>query len=110
MKLASKAALLSAAALVAVAIAPAAQAPAYAAELTAAAARMQGAQPTDISARRKHSKHYSYRHYQYSDGWHGLTYAQRGDPTAGPNSLYNYYRRNNICAIDEGYGRATRCD
>jgi hypothetical protein len=65
-------------------------------------------QPTDISARRK-KRYYSYRYYRHGYGphWYGARYAWHyGDP----NSLYNYYRRNNICAIDEGYGRATRCD
>ena len=27
-----------------------------------------------------------------------------------PNPMLKFYRENHICAIDEGYGRATRCD
>jgi len=73
---------------------------------TAAAAHTQHPQITDISAAHRyyHRRAYGRRGPNYNYGW------RAGDPTAGPNSLYNYYRRNNVCAIDEGYGRATRCD
>jgi len=64
---------------------------------------------TDVSAARKHYRHHAYRGGQYGYGAGGYGW-RAGDPTAGPNSLLSFYRRNNICAIDEGYGRATRCD
>jgi hypothetical protein len=58
-----------------------------------------------------------YRHHHYWQG-HGAPYvayrARPGlgvaDPAFMPNPLYDFYRRNHVCAIDEGYGRATRCD
>jgi hypothetical protein len=94
------------AALLALAFMPAPTSQATAAEKTGAA-QAQQQQPQDISAARKKKKkhYYSYRRGPaYAYGW------RPADPTPGPHSLYNYYRRNNICAIDEGYGRATRCD
>jgi hypothetical protein len=104
-----KTALLPLAALLVFTAAPAA--PAGAAE-SLPAAQTQNTQPQDISAARRKYKQRPYRHYSkkyrapraYGYRWHP------GDPNAGPNSLLSFYRRNHICAIDEGYGRATRCD
>ena len=66
-------------------------------------------QMTDISSARRHYRH----HYSYRSSY-ATGYAARGwngaDPTSGPNSLLSFYRQNHICAIDEGYGRATRCN
>lgn len=66
----------------------------------------------DISAAKKKYKRHHARRYAPAYGYqYGYRYGWRpGDPTAGPNSLLSFYRRNNICAIDEGYGRATRCN
>jgi hypothetical protein len=66
----------------------------------------------DFSAARKHYKHHRHYAQYYAPSWaYGRRYGwSAGDPNAGPNSLLSYYRRYNICAIDEGYGRATRCD
>ena len=100
--------LLPLAAALAIVVALAPNAPASAAETIA----VPGPQvpPQDISAaRRKHTR-YHYRHHTVRYWAPPIDGLRAGDPTARPNSLYNYYRRNNICAIDEGYGRATRCD
>lgn len=85
---------------------------------TSGSLRPQSAPATDVSAAQRHYRHHRhvYRGYHYAPRYgygygHGYGYAWHpGDPTAGPNSLLSFYRRNNICAIDEGYGRATRCD
>jgi hypothetical protein len=64
---------------------------------------------TDVSSTRR--RHHYYAHHAYTRG-----YASPGVDMSGvnagnrPDSLLSFYRRNNICAIDEGYGRATRCD
>jgi hypothetical protein len=83
-----------------------------------AGARTHHATMTDVSSSsRRHYRHY---HHTYR-GAYGSGYAYRapygyrngigpGDPTAGPNSMLTFFRQHNICAIDEGYGRATRCD
>jgi hypothetical protein len=85
---------------------------------TAAGARAHHATMTDVSSARRHYN----RHYRHAyRGTYGSGYAYRGsyghgygvgpaDVNAGPNSLLTFYRQHNICAIDEGYGRATRCD
>jgi hypothetical protein len=106
-----KTAWLSLAALLVFTAAP--TAPADAAE-SLPAAQTQNTETQDISAARRKYKQRHYRHYSkkyrapraygYGYRWHP------GDPNAGPNSLLSFYRRNNICAIDEGYGRATRCN
>jgi hypothetical protein len=83
-------------------------APASAGEAKAAVATHH-MQMTDMSSARRH-----YRHHYSSQRSYAPGYAARGwtgsDPTAGPNSLLSFYRQNHICAIDEGYGRATRCN
>jgi hypothetical protein len=59
----------------------------------------------NAATRHHHVHHRIYDRAPYGGGgWSGA------DPTAGPNSLLRYYRRNGDCAIDEGYGRATLCD
>lgn len=88
--------------------------------------QMHRPQMTDVSAARRHNRYWHSARGAYGAGYgrgyYGSGYARgsygsgqgygwrAGDPTAGPNSLLSFYRHNNICAIDEGYGRATRCD
>jgi hypothetical protein len=100
-----KTALLTLAAVAAIAIAPAPMSQASAAEQFSGT-RIQEQQPQDISAARKKKKRsYLYRRGPaYAYGW------RPADPTAGPNSLYSYFRRHGYCVIDEGYGRATLCN
>jgi hypothetical protein len=54
----------------------------------------------------------SYRHYGRAHAAHSYVVhpSRVADPAFTPNPLLDFYRRYNICAIDEGYGRATRCD
>jgi hypothetical protein len=54
----------------------------------------------------------SYRHHWHAYRGHAYVVypSHTADPAFMPNPLLNFYRRNNICAIDEGYGRATRCN
>jgi hypothetical protein len=104
---------LIATALAAVLAASASIASANAGENKAAVAHR--AQLTDVSAARRHYARHHYSHHAYAPstgygergpGWYGA------DVNAGsrPDSLLSFYRRNHICAIDEGYGRVTRCD
>ena len=54
----------------------------------------------------------SYRHHGRAHAVHPYVVhpSRFADPGLVPNPLLDFYRRNNICAIDEGNGRATRCD
>jgi hypothetical protein len=73
---------------------------------------------TDVSSARRHYSHghYSHRHYAYRPYAGPRAYAARAYDWSGvnagnrPDSLLSFYRQNHICAIDEGYGRVTRCD
>ena len=54
----------------------------------------------------------SYRHHGRAHATHPYVVhpSRFADPGLVPNPLLDFYRRYNICAIDEGNGRATRCD
>jgi hypothetical protein len=65
----------------------------------------------NAAAKYRHHVHHAHHYAQprvyaapYGDYDSGVNAGNR------PDSLLSFYRRNHICAIDEGYGRVTRCD
>jgi hypothetical protein len=86
------------------------------ASATEAAQRVAVGQAQEFSA----ARHYrtqaraSRRHYggyaPYRRTYRGYGYGNYGGYYAPPYSLYNYFRSQGRCVVDEGYGRATLCD
>jgi len=77
-------------------------------------AHMTSAQPQDFSAGTRHHKHAggSRRYDGSSVRYHRRPYGygNYGGYYAPPYSLYNYFKSQGRCVVDEGYGRATLCD
>jgi hypothetical protein len=77
-------------------------------------AHMTSAQPQDFSAAKRHHKHA--RVYRRYDGGYvryhrrPYGYGNYGGYYAPPYSLYNYFKSQGRCVVDEGYGRATLCE
>ena len=82
--------------------------------LAACASAVFASMPAPAGAASQHRHHYyGHAYYGHAPRAPYVAYGSRpgvADPAFMPNPLYDFYRRNHICAIDEGYGRATRCD